>query len=211
MRRLFIAATVVVALALVGDLAARLVHERRLEGWLNAREDIDNAVLTLDAWPFTLNSGDNTFPKASLSLTVQREGFQYTPIDLHLRSFYYYRNDQCRGRTRYLVGASDGTGEAFVTRDDLMRSLEREGFSDVDVSDEAMVVEDSDGQTFRITDAAIRPNDISGDIVLPLTPTRKVLIRLPEPVDGVKFKDVIFEDGGVRLPFTIIDPELACV
>ena len=204
---------IVATLAVIGDFVARLVYERRLEGWLNARDDIDSAVLKLDAWPFTLHFRDNAFDRAVLSLTVEREGFSYAPIDLELRGFNYYRNDQCPGRTRFLIAASTGRGEAFVPQEDLREVLKRYGFPRVDISSDGMDLESSAGHKVSVapSDAAIRPNDIAGDILIPVESRRELLVRLPEPVDGVKFQDVLFAEGGVRLPFTVIDPELFCV
>lgn len=203
---------IVAALAL-GDFVARLMYERRLEGWLNSRDDVDDADVKLDAWPFILHSRDDAFDVVTLSLTLQREGFSYAPIDLELRDFSYYRNGQCPGHTRFLIVASAGKGEAFVPQEHLGEAFKRHGFARLEVSNDGMDVETADGQTLGVAPgkAAIRPNDISGDILVPVTSQRKVLVRLPEPVDGVKFQDVLFDEGGVKLHFTVIDPELFCV
>jgi hypothetical protein len=114
---------------------------------------------------------------------------------------------------RFLIAASTGNGKAFVPQEDLSEAFKRYGFPRVHISSDGMDVETSDGHRVRVPpgNAAIRPNDISGDILIPVTSRRKVLIGLPEPVDGVKFQDVLFAEGGVWLPFTVIDPELFCV
>lgn len=192
------------------DLAMRVAEENRLEARLNARKDIDNAVLRFESWPYTWHARKVEFPDTTLSLTLKRRAVYYDPLVLHLRSLSYAKNDECPSGTRLLVRAIGGDGMASIHQSVIARALSRSEFVRVAISPEAIELTRANGTTQRIepSGASIRPDGISGDIVL--RGEKSVLIELPEPVDGVKFQEVEFQENRLVLPFTLIDPELFC-
>jgi hypothetical protein len=202
---------VAVVLALAFDFAARLRLEGRLEGRLNATEDFDDAVLELHDWPFLWHARDDRFPHARLSGTVRRDRIEYAPLVLEVVSFFHYRDAQCPGNEGIGTGARSGRGSATLREDALASLLQSQGVKGVEISDGRMELHRANGDRVAVDESqlSIQRNDVSGDVVIETDDP--LIAYLPEPVDGVKFKDVSLRPGEMFLPFRMIDPELFCI
>lgn len=194
-------------------LGPRLSLERRLEKRLNALKGVEYAQLSVPSAPLVGRSGDDSFARATLSFDLTRDGVSYAPMELDLSSFYFYENDQCPTRQRYMLGAARGQGTTRIHQQEIAEIIGPSGFRDVEISEEHLrLFLEAGGDPIDIDDSAarIRRNEIAGDILLDVPNHDDLLIRLPEPVDGVKFQDLRFVDRAIALRFSLIDPELFC-
>jgi hypothetical protein len=90
-------------------------------------------------------------------------------MELHLSLFYFYENDQCPERRRYLVGAARGQGAIWIHQQEVAEMIGPSGFRDVDISEEhlQLVLEGGgDPIDIDVSAARLRPTDIAGDILL---------------------------------------------
>jgi hypothetical protein len=201
------------AAAVIVYFGPRLSLERRLEKRLNALREVEDAQLSLPSAPLVGRSGDDSYARATLAFDPTRDGVSYAPMELNLSSFHFYENDQCPERRRYLVGAARGQGATWIHQHEVAEMIGPSGFRDVDIFEEHLrLVLEAGADPIDIDESAarIRPNDIAGDILLEVPEHDRLLIRLPEPVDGVKFQDLRFVDRAIALRFSLIDPELFC-
>ncbi len=206
-KRLLLGILVLILLATGGDFAARILAERDLEELFQRRQDVDHAVVRLESWPYLLHARNESFPRVTLIVTLKQGSFvTYDPLVFHLRDVFVRKTSQCPAKLHYIY-AWEGDGHAVLPERFVERLLRgQRGLEDVRISEEEFFFTTPSGTRHSVTESAasIRPNDVSGNIVL--GGRKEVVILLSEVFGQVKFQDVRFEEGALIAPFTVKRP-----
>ena len=205
-KRILLGLIVLLVVAVGVDFAARMAAERRLEERFERLPEIEHAVLRLESWPYFLHARNESFDAVTLIVTLKRGKVRtYDPLVFHLRDASVGMTNQCPGRPHYIY-AWKGDGHAVIPESYVDRLLRgQHGLEDVHISPTTLAFRTPNGTRHSVdeSEASIRPNDVSGDIVLGSRP--EVVILLSDVYGRVKFQGVQFDEGALILPFTVWD------
>ena len=205
-KRLLLGMILLLVLAAGGDFAARILAERQLEERFQRVPEVDEAVVRLESWPYLLHARDESFQSVTLIVTLKQGSLvTYDPLVFHLRDAHVGPN-QCHGKAHYIIYAGEGDGHAIMPERFVGRLLHgQHELEDVRIYEDALVFRTPNGEAHSVNEAAasIRPNDVSGDIVL--GGRKKIVILLSEQFGQVKFQEVRFDENSLVVPFTVRD------